>query len=331
VKLIEPAGEPFLALDPSLWQIHALCTVTVGDWPLIVVAARYGYQDRIDFFDAGSGEAVGGTDLGHRDRNGGSLAFAIAGDTLIGGSQGWPLRRWAIPSGEFLGEWRPPRQWDSFSVTPDGATVLVVVGNAVRQHDAVTGRRAGPRLTAGHWPGKENLRAAASVGPWVIACDVKGTMRIWRTSGEVHAVIRNAHPWIVRITAYEVDGRQYAVTTGADCTVRLWDVERAEQIRTVTRMIEEPPWAAYAHGELLVAGDLEIRRFDPATGEPKGVLARFAADDPDFELGGDNEFAEFIDIKHICTAQHAVHFATAYAVWRLPESAFAGPGGHSHS
>lgn len=326
MRMVEPAAEPFYVFDRQLWSNRGLLAVTAGDWPLLILTGRYGQRYRLDFLDAGSGEAVTQIDLGPWESNGGDLRLKIAAGALIGGSTGWPLRRWAIPSGEFLGQWRAPRGWDAFDVTPDGSTVLLAVHDTVRQLDAATGRAAGVRLKArGRWSFRgERLTTVCSAGPWVVAGSWAGELWIWRASGDLHALHRNAHHVIVRSTAYEVDGRWYAATVGADNAVRLWDVESGEPIRRVTRMIEEPPWAAHAHGELLIAGDLEIRRFDPATGEPKGILARFAADDPDFQLGGDDEFAEFIDIRHICsTGPEAVYFSTPHALWRLPEGAFA--------
>jgi len=333
---VEP---PFLQL-PTLVSAWDLQAGVAGGRPIIVLAAWAGGPGGgrrfIAVIDAADGSDV--LRIGVDDwALGGSVRARLIGrdgDPYLLGVHDYGVRLWRIPDGRLVSEWKPRGQCKDFDVLQQGdsSILAMVTDRTLRRVDATTGREVAKPVRPGGRLGRSvDLYSVAIAGPYVFAGDAEGGVWRWDaasgqlaeegTHGYRAGVWRQAHVGpVIRMSAHAAAGRTVLVTTGSDNAVMLWDIESGHGIRADISVQADVPRTAPHPGagparDLLVVGDWTIWRFDAATGEPRGVIARWETGD------GSPRTEDHPDIDEIRTLNvngvDAIFAATTTAIWRL--------------
>ncbi|QWR77137.1 hypothetical protein [Candidatus Magnetomonas plexicatena] len=113
-------------------------------------------------------------------------------------------------------------------LTPDGKSIIGIVGNTVKRWDIDTGKKR--KTFAGH---KDQINAIALVpgGNQLLSAAKNDRLKLWDiTSGKELSVFAGAKSNITAI-AVTSDGR-YAVSAGTDNRLKLWDIKSGTEVKT---------------------------------------------------------------------------------------------------
>ena len=199
-------------------------------------------DDTIRLWDAGTGEHLQ-TLTGHTsDVN--SIAFSPNGRTIASGSGGGTIRLWDADTGAHLQTLTGHTDWvNSVAFSPNGRTLASTSGSwqEIRLWDANTGEHL--QTLAGDTSGVNSV-AYSPDGRTIAGGSRDNTIRLWDANTGEHLQTLTGHTSDVNSVAYSPDGRTIASGSGdtwswsssdeEDHTVRLWDADTGELLRTLT-------------------------------------------------------------------------------------------------
>lgn len=206
------------------------------------ILAAAGERGTLVLFDAASGALLKRLE-GHDPKAGSSdlgvvtaIAFDPSGQSLYSGAYDGRVIRWAIPSGEKLGEWRVSsgQMW-GLAIRPDGQQLAtgdtsgtitlwaLPEGRELKQLKGHTQAIASSTRSLVYSPDGQRLASASH----------DRTARLWDvTSGQSAQVLRGHNGGVTGVD-FSPDGRLLA-TSSDDRRIVLWQVASGEQLRVLT-------------------------------------------------------------------------------------------------
>ena len=186
-----------------------------------------------------------------------AVAFNPNGRWGISGGFDGVVAAWKVASGEEI--WRVEKLGTvtAIAVDPGGRYVLVAANRFVHLLDLATGKMI---RSHGQSPTPAASLGVSPNGNWYIAGEDDGTVRVWKFGEAKATFVLNGHAGPVRSVAVK-DGARFALSAGADRTLRLWDTAQREKKEVaVFRKHQVPVVNAtfLANGTQTLSGDRDV-------------------------------------------------------------------------
>ncbi|KAL0947042.1 hypothetical protein HGRIS_013187 [Hohenbuehelia grisea] len=264
----EQAGAPFKGHE------HAVISVAFSPDGTKILSGSYDMTIRV--WDAETGRQIGRTLEGHElPLN--SVAFTPDGSKIVSGSDDKTIRVWDVEMAPGQHASAPlkgrTKIVDSVAFSPDGTKIVSgSYDGSVRVWDVKTGKQVGVPLI-GHEPWVRYVAYSLDGTNIVSWSFPQSTVRVW--NAETRKQVGAAQVEHTKSVAFSPDGTKI-VSGSYDGAVRVWDVERGEQVCTLLEDHEHGGVMSVAFsldGTKLMSGfeNDTIRVWDVETGEQVGV------------------------------------------------------------
>ena len=235
-----------------------------------------------------------------------SLAFSANGQQIYHGGTGGRLSAWDVATGKKIGQATDlgtSYLLNTLSLNPNGKSLLVSAGTAVREIDLATLKLN--RLGTGHQASLTSV-AISPDSRWIASAAFDGQgVNVWNTvTGETKTQPANAKSDVFAL-AFSPDGRTIATGGGAsrglDSVVQLWDTTTGREMHAIPTRGSVDSLAFSPSGQTLAWSDLStlIRLWDVATQRETTALKGHEDSAKDFAWTRDGKVMVSVDRKGI--------------------------------